>query len=42
MAVQRITHAVNLDISYDLRSIALIMAQAFLKRWPTIVIKILR
>lgn len=31
-----------MDISYDLRSAALTIAQAFLKKWPDIVIKILR
>lgn len=41
-AIGKITHTVNMDISYDLRSAALTIAQAFLKKWPDIVIKILR
>ncbi|KAG8954643.1 hypothetical protein FRC04_011076 [Tulasnella sp. 424] len=40
-AIGKITHTVNMDISYDLRSAALTIAQAFLKKWPDIVIKIL-
>lgn len=41
-AIGKITHTVNMEISYDLRSAALTIAQAFLKKWPEIVIKILR
>ncbi|KAG8959863.1 hypothetical protein FRC00_001196, partial [Tulasnella sp. 408] len=40
-AIGKITHTVNMEISYDLRSAALTIAQAFLKKWPEIVIKIL-
>ncbi|KAG8877254.1 hypothetical protein FRB97_003555 [Tulasnella sp. 331] len=40
-SVDSITHIVQFDISYDLRSTALTAALGFLKRWPNLVIRIL-
>ncbi|KAG9038422.1 hypothetical protein FRB95_001279 [Tulasnella sp. JGI-2019a] len=39
--VDFVTHIVQFDMSYDLRSAAFTAAQGFLKRWPNLVIRIL-